>query len=86
MAKLRYLTNAFCYDRIIVLLITIIMNALKQYKEESGLSWRTIEDTSGISITTLIKVASYDLPTILKQTTLGTYKTLRDTIKVDLLK
>ena len=60
-------------------------NKLALFKEESGMTWRVMQDITGLSATTLMKIGSDKSWDEQKQITLESYTILRDKLKVDLI-
>jgi transcriptional regulator with XRE-family HTH domain len=63
----------------------MFINRLKEYKEKSGMTFRAMEDATDISSTTLQKIITSETLEDLKWVSLGSYKTLREKLGVDLL-
>jgi hypothetical protein len=62
-----------------------MINKLREYKEQSGSTWREMEDQTGISATSLINLYNIKDAEGILRIKLSTYVIVKDKLGVDLL-
>jgi hypothetical protein len=62
-----------------------MINKLREYKEQSGSTWREMEDQTGISATSLINLYNIKDAVGILRIKLSTYVIVKDKLGVDLL-
>lgn len=60
------------------------VNKLAKFRQETKSTWRLLQDITGISTTTLMKIASHKSAEEIGKITLTTYLILKDKLKIDL--
>jgi DNA-binding Xre family transcriptional regulator len=64
----------------------MFVNQLQKHKEDKNLTWRSLEDATGMSTQNIQKIAKYGSQDEIMKMPLGTYLMLKDKLSVDMLK
>lgn len=64
----------------------MFVNQLQKHKEDNNLTWRSLEDATGMSTQNIQKIAKYGSQEEIMKMPLGTYLMLKDKLSVDMLK
>jgi DNA-binding Xre family transcriptional regulator len=64
----------------------MFVNQLQKHKEDKNLTWRSLEDATGMSTQNIQKIAKYGSQEEIMKMPLGTYLMLKDKLSVDMLK
>lgn len=64
----------------------MFVNQLQKHKEDNNLTWRFLEDATGMSTQNIQKIAKYGSQEEIMKMPLGTYLMLKDKLSVDMLK
>ena len=61
------------------------VNKLAKYRKDTGTTWRVMEDLTGLSVPSLVKICAYENRENMAKIKLSTYELIKAKLNIDLL-